>query len=63
LNVQSWVDLFSYLHSGTYNNEWQIVDLNQFTPNQKPSSGLLWVLEEVPGEIIQPHIPAYHTRS
>ena len=47
----SWAELFSYEHSGTYNNEWQVVDLEKFTPGTKPreGTGLLTILEELPG--------------
>lgn len=47
----SWGKLFSYAHSGTYNNEWQIIDMTKFTPGQPPNSGLLTIVEEIPGMI------------
>ena len=45
----SWSDAFSAYHSGTYNNQWLIVDLNVFEPGVEPSSDVLWVTEEAPG--------------
>lgn len=49
----SWAEIFSYEHSGTYNNEWQVIDLEKFTPGKAPTKGdgLLTILEELPGFI------------
>ena len=49
----SWAETFSYNHSGTYNNEWQVIDLNKFTVGKQPTKddGLLTILEEIPGQI------------
>ena len=64
MDGNTWAELFSYEHSGTYNNEWQIVDLEKFTPGTKPKegTGLLTILEEIPGHSLhmihvreQPH--------
>lgn len=46
-----WAELFSMHHSGTYTNQWQIVDLSKFKPGELPRPGVLTVLEEVPGLI------------
>jgi len=58
----SWADIFSIAHSGTYNNQWQVVDMNRFSPGVAPSAGLLTILEEVPGMIhaedMTPHLVA-----
>ena len=55
----TWAELFSYERSGTYNNEWQVIDLEKFTPGTKPTegSGLLTILEEIPG------IPGVHVHA
>lgn len=50
----SWVRLFRDHNSGTYNNQWYVVDYNKFTPavgKMKGSvrPGLLWVVEQLPG--------------
>ncbi|XP_013135556.1 PREDICTED: putative phospholipase B-like 2 isoform X4 [Papilio polytes] len=49
-----WTRIFRQHNSGTYNNQWYIVDYNKFTPTSKgckgkAEKGLLWVLEQLPG--------------
>jgi hypothetical protein len=57
-NGSDWSSLFSQYHSGTYNNQWMILDVNQWIPDGSSSSDnsssmhdLFWVLEEAPGLI------------
>eukprot|EP00873_Tetraselmis_striata_P040867 jgi/Tetstr1/461131/TSEL_006270.t1 len=49
----SWSDLFSENHSGTYNDQWMVVDRTRFEPGVAPKagSGLFWMTEEAPGLI------------
>ncbi|GMH73832.1 hypothetical protein TrST_g1913 [Triparma strigata] len=42
---ESWSKAFSTFHSGTYNNQWLIVDRERFDTDE----GLLWIVEEAPG--------------
>ncbi|XP_013170935.1 PREDICTED: putative phospholipase B-like 2 isoform X1 [Papilio xuthus] len=49
-----WTRIFRQHNSGTYNNQWYIVDYNKFTPSSKvckgkAEKGLLWVIEQLPG--------------
>ena len=44
-----WANNFSRYHSGTYTNQWMIMDLTLFTPGSNPQPGFLTVVEEVPG--------------
>ncbi|XP_047512871.1 putative phospholipase B-like 2 [Pieris napi] len=49
-----WVDLFRRHNSGTYNNQWYIVDYKKFKRKTQKSegqveAGLLWVVEQLPG--------------
>ena len=49
---KSWTNIFSIHNSGTYNNQWMVVDYNKFTPGDKElKPNLLWVLEQIPGYI------------
>lgn len=53
-NGKEWTEIFSAYNSGTYNNEFMIVDYNKFKTGTKPSelpNDLLWVLEQMPGNI------------
>ncbi|XP_067135392.1 putative phospholipase B-like 2 [Centruroides vittatus] len=45
---RNWADIFSLFNSGTYNNQWMLVDYKKFVPNNKPESELLWILEQLP---------------
>ncbi|KAJ2944695.1 hypothetical protein O0L34_g4052 [Tuta absoluta] len=53
-NAAEWVQIFRKHNSGTYNNQWYIVDYNKFRPasGHRPAvinPGLLWVVEQLPG--------------
>ncbi|XP_075889291.1 putative phospholipase B-like 2 [Nelusetta ayraudi] len=51
-NGLQWADIFSRNNSGTYNNQWMIVDYKLFSPGQtKFEEGLLLILEQIPGLI------------
>lgn len=46
---QEWATVFSRYNSGTYNNQWLVLNYNKFRmgrPTQKP--GLLTMLEQMP---------------
>lgn len=46
---EEWYRLFQRSASGTYVNQYMVVDFNRFTPGQPLRPGTLWVLEEIPG--------------
>ncbi|KAJ8723614.1 hypothetical protein PYW07_007594 [Mythimna separata] len=51
---KEWAQIFRQYNSGTYNNQWFIVDYNKFKPRTARYSGsvmpgLLWVVEQIPG--------------
>lgn len=44
---KEWADVVSQCNSGTYNNQYMIVDLKLFGPGQELQPNLLWVVEQV----------------
>lgn len=48
---REWTALFSAHGSGTYDNQWIVLDLKRFRPGTRPLSGLLYIAEEIPGLI------------
>lgn len=47
-----WADIFSRYNSGTYNNQFQILDLNKIDLNSKKvDDDALWIVEQVPGVV------------
>ncbi|XP_075424934.1 putative phospholipase B-like 2 [Ascaphus truei] len=50
---QEWAAIFGKYNSGTYNNQWMVVDYNKFRVGQTDvPQGLLTVLEQIPGMVI-----------
>jgi len=49
---EEWVKWFSLYNSGTYNNQWIIVDNKLFTPGQPLQPNTLWIAEQIPGYIV-----------
>jgi len=49
---RQWTKLFSRYNSGTYNNQWMVLDYDVFEPGRPINDGLLWVLEQLPGMIV-----------
>ncbi|XP_062613550.1 citron Rho-interacting kinase-like, partial [Saccostrea cucullata] len=45
----SWGAVFTQYNSGTYNNQWMIVDYKQFVPGSANMKNLLYVVEQIPG--------------
>jgi hypothetical protein len=48
-SAPEWASLVAYLNSGTYNNQWMILDLNLFTPGQSLKPNTMWIAEQMPG--------------
>lgn len=47
---REWTEVFSKHNSGTYNDQWLILDYKQFQPGLRElQPGTLWVLEQIPG--------------
>eukprot|EP00759_Apiculatamorpha_spiralis_P041711 PhF_6_TR40222/c0_g2_i2/m.59767 len=47
-----WYDIFSQYNSGTYMNQWMILDLSRFTPGKDIQNDTLWVIEQIPGQVV-----------
>uniref|UniRef100_A0A8C8R7P7 Phospholipase B-like n=1 Tax=Pelusios castaneus TaxID=367368 RepID=A0A8C8R7P7_9SAUR len=48
-----WAAIFQLFNSGTYNNQWMIVDYNTFLPGKEGlQHGVLTVLEQIPGLVV-----------
>ncbi|XP_006901078.1 PREDICTED: putative phospholipase B-like 2 [Elephantulus edwardii] len=49
----AWADVFKKYNSGTYNNQWMIVDYKAFVPGEpSPGSKVLTILEQIPGMVV-----------
>eukprot|EP01006_Ploeotia_vitrea_P060649 TRINITY_DN76286_c0_g1_i1.p1 TRINITY_DN76286_c0_g1~~TRINITY_DN76286_c0_g1_i1.p1 ORF type:complete len:530 (-),score=39.02 TRINITY_DN76286_c0_g1_i1:82-1671(-) len=48
-DAPEWVSLYGKHNSGTYNNQWMVVDYNKFTPGQPLKPNTFWILEQLPG--------------
>ncbi|KAL0979325.1 hypothetical protein UPYG_G00183670 [Umbra pygmaea] len=50
---KEWAEIFSKYNSGTYNNQWMIVDYRLFTPGMNETKEQLFtVLEQIPGLVV-----------
>jgi hypothetical protein len=47
-NGDEWTSMIAEYNSGTYCNQWMVLDYKRFTPGYV-QSGLLWVAEQIPG--------------
>ena len=54
-----WSEIFSRHNSGTYNNEWMVLDFNAFTRGAPLPAGAFYVLEQMPGQIVSQDMTAY----
>ncbi|XP_047416542.1 putative phospholipase B-like 2 [Sciurus carolinensis] len=53
LDGATWTDTFKQFNSGTYNNQWMIVDYKAFVPGgPSPGGRVLTVLEQLPGLVV-----------
>lgn len=52
---KDWATYFSLYNSGTYNNQWMIVDNKLFNPGKPIVANTLWIAEQIPGYVIRFH--------
>ena len=51
-DAPSWSKIFSEYNSGTYNNQFMVLDTKKFVPGQPLANDLFWVVEQIPGKVI-----------
>jgi hypothetical protein len=51
-NGEEWAKIFAEHNSGTYNNQYMVIDYNKFKPGQPLQDNLLWVVEQIPGLVV-----------
>ena len=51
-NGREWTEIASKFNSGTYNNQWMVVDMNKVA-NGNLEESALWVMEQLPGRSVQ----------
>jgi len=56
---KEWVQIFSNYNSGTYNNQWIIVDYELFTPYLPLRDGLLTIAEQIPNLVKSADVTSY----
>lgn len=49
---REWTKLFTLFNSGTYNNQWMVLNYNLFEPERPIQEGLLWISEQLPGLVV-----------
>jgi len=49
-NGAEWAKFFAVYNSGTYNNQWMVLDYKRYEAD-KMMSGLLWIVEQIPGQV------------
>jgi len=47
-----WMKHMALYNSGTYNNQWMVVDFKLFTPGSPIVANTLWVAEQIPGYFV-----------
>jgi hypothetical protein len=47
-----WAAVFSEYNSGTYNNQYMVVEVGKFTPKAALPPGILTVVEQIPGLVV-----------
>lgn len=48
-----WTEIFSRYNSGTYNNQYMVIDTKAFNVGVGPQAGFLWIVEQMPSKIVR----------
>jgi len=51
-NGPEWMHIYKRHNSGTYNNQWMVLNYNLFSPGVGFKAGFLWVGEQMPGYFV-----------
>ena len=51
-NGTYWGECIQFNNSGTYNNQYMIIDQKLFTPGKQLKNGLLTIIEQIPGLVV-----------
>ncbi|KAF7637678.1 Phospholipase B-like, partial [Meloidogyne graminicola] len=63
VTARDWVRIFGRYNSGTYNNQWTVLDYKLFKPGQElPKNDLIWILEQIPGLVVSRDITWFINR-
>lgn len=46
---EEWTTMYKKYNSGTYNNQYMVVDMKKFVPGEGAKPGFLWIIEQIPG--------------
>jgi hypothetical protein len=55
---ETWTTLFARENSGTYNNQYMVVDFKRYSPGASLVPGTLWVAEQIPGLVHRADVTA-----
>ena len=59
---REWTEMASQFNSGTYNNQWMVVDMSKVSRGRL-DDGALWVMEQLPGRQTQNIYRNNHTQN
>eukprot|EP00456_Euglypha_rotunda_P002589 TRINITY_DN10481_c0_g1_i2.p1 TRINITY_DN10481_c0_g1~~TRINITY_DN10481_c0_g1_i2.p1 ORF type:complete len:309 (-),score=51.31 TRINITY_DN10481_c0_g1_i2:11-844(-) len=61
-SAKEWTHNAARYWSGTYTNQWMVVDYKKFVPNSPLTSDVLWVMEEIPSVVKAEDMTSYLSR-
>jgi hypothetical protein len=61
--AKEWCETFIKHNSGTYNNQYVVVDSNKFKRFEKPTKDLVWIIEQYPGVYNMSDVTEYITEN
>jgi hypothetical protein len=49
---EEWYQIVSQYNSGTYNNQYMVINYPLFKPGKPLADNTLWVIEQIPGQVV-----------